>query len=212
MTSLLEPNPELFDYFHGFEVWGTVVNRVPVDTVRLDDVAEITALDLLKIDIQGAELMAFQNAPHLLDKCLVIQTEVEFLPLYVGQPLFSEVEMFLRWRGYNFHRFWPVLNSRILRPMLMDNDIFGGLSQVLEADALFIRDFTHLNRLDDQQLLRMAMILHDVYQSVDVVLRLLMEYDRRNASQFVAAYMGYMENASKAKPEVPAAEALAAPD
>lgn len=51
-----------------------------VETVRLDDVPETASVDLLKIDIQGGELMVFQNAERRLADALVIQTEVEFLP------------------------------------------------------------------------------------------------------------------------------------
>jgi hypothetical protein len=36
----------------------------------------------------------------------------------------------------------------------------------------------------------MALILHDIYKSFDVVLRLLMELDRRRGSGFVSRYAG----------------------
>jgi FkbM family methyltransferase len=74
MTSLLEPNPAVLDLFHGFADWGRVVRTEEVDTVRLDDVKESEGLDLLKIDIQGAELMVFQNATRRLADALVIHT------------------------------------------------------------------------------------------------------------------------------------------
>ena len=56
MTSLLEPNPDLLDFFHGFPEWSAVQERLPLQTVRLDDIPEISNIDFLKIDIQGAEL------------------------------------------------------------------------------------------------------------------------------------------------------------
>ncbi|MBI3445029.1 MAG: FkbM family methyltransferase [Magnetospirillum sp.] len=190
MTSLLAPNFTMLDCFHGFSDWAKVIEEVPLDTVRLDDVAAIDRLDYLKIDIQGGELMVFENATRLLADCLVIQTEVEFVPFYVDQPLFGEVDIFLRGQGFLFHRFWPEAGSRALKPMVIENNIYRGLSQLVSADALFIKDFTRLDRLDDGQLLRMATILHDVYQSLDVVLRLLMEHDRRRGTRYSALYMG----------------------
>jgi FkbM family methyltransferase len=190
MTSLYRPNMELLPYFHGFAEWAEVVEERPVKTVRLDDVREIKRMDYLKIDIQGAELMVFEHAREKLADCLVIQTEVEFLPLYQGQPLFSEVEQFLRGQGFVFHRFWPQPGSRTLKPMVVDGNIYRGLSQLVCGDALFIKDFTRFDRLDEGQLLRMATILHDVYQSLDVVLRLLIEHDKRKGTRFAAAYMG----------------------
>jgi FkbM family methyltransferase len=196
MTSLLEPNVGLYRYFHGFPEWGTVLREEVVDTVRLDDVADIPRLDYLKIDIQGAELLVFKNAKQRLSECLVIQTEVEFLPLYVRQPLFSEVEKFLRSRGFIFHRFWRNPRSRVIQPMLVNGDIYQGLSQIVDADAVFIRDFTRLDRLNDRSLLSMALVMHNVYGSYDIVLRLLIELDHRCGSSFVSRYIGEMNRSA----------------
>ncbi|TAN55678.1 MAG: FkbM family methyltransferase, partial [Magnetospirillum sp.] len=141
MTSLLAPNPDVLALFHGFPDWGRVVSTEGVETMRLDDIAETAGVEFIKIDIQGAELMALSNGLARLSDTLVIQTEVEFMPMYVGQPLFSEVESFLRGRGFMLHRFFPLV-SRVVRPLLVNNDIRAGLSQLLWADAVFVRDIT----------------------------------------------------------------------
>jgi len=188
MTSLLEPNADLLRYFHGFPEWGAVKRRVPVSTVRLDDVKEIKNIDYLKIDIQGAELEVFRNGVNRLRNCLVIHTEVEFLPMYVGQPLFSEVETFLRGLGFIFHRFCPLV-SRTVQPMLIDDDKYAGLSQVFWADAVFIRDFTKLDRLTPNKLKKLALILHDCYGSIDLALRALMVIDEKDKSNLAKKYL-----------------------
>jgi FkbM family methyltransferase len=192
MTSLLEPNPAVLNLFHGFADWGRVVATEEVDTVRLDDIAETEGVELVKIDIQGGELMALSHARRCLADVLLIQTEVEFLPMYVGQPLFSEVECFLRGEGFMFHRFFPAV-SRVVRPLLVNNDIYAGMSQVLWADALFVRDVTRLDALADLQLLKLARILHDCYQSIDLVLHLLGEYDRRTGAALSGAYLSGLQ-------------------
>ena len=178
MTSLLEPNPAVLSLFASFKEWAQVVRTEDVQTVRLDDVAETTGLDLLKIDIQGGELMVFENAVQRLSQAVVIHTEVEFLSMYIGQPLFSDVERFLRGQGYVLHKFAPLV-TRDLSPILLSNDPYTGHSQILWADAIFVRDFTRLELLSSEQLLRMAVILYDCYQSYDIVLHLLREHDRR---------------------------------
>lgn len=178
MSSLLEPNRDLLSCFHGFSEWGGVQKRVPVTTVRLDDVSEIEAMDFLKIDVQGAELLILEHAQKRLADCLVIQAEVEFLPMYENQPQFSEVEMFLRQRGFVVHRFAPLV-SRVIRPMIVNRDVYAAGSQILWSDAVFVRDFTRLGGLSAEQLLKYAFIVHDVYGSFDLALRVLMEYDRR---------------------------------
>jgi FkbM family methyltransferase len=188
MTSLLEPNPAVLGLFHGFPDWGRVLATEEIDTVRLDDVPETLGVEMIKIDIQGAELMVLQNALARLKTVLVIQTEVEFLPMYVGQPLFSEVEMFLRQQGFMLHTFHPV-NKRVVRPMLINNDPRAGLGQVLWADAVFVRDFTALAKLDDQQLLKSAALLHDCYGAADLVTHLLAEFDKRTGATLSATYL-----------------------
>jgi FkbM family methyltransferase len=188
MTSLLEPNRAIFPFFHGFSRWGEVVERVAVKTTRLDDIAEVKALDYLKIDVQGAELMVLQNAPQRLSECVVIQTEVEFLPLYMNQPLFSEVEQYLRSQGFVFHCFVPAPSTRMVSPMILGNDPMNGLSQVFDSDVVFVRDFTRPDAMTSDQMLRMAMILHDIYGSYDVALRLLLEHDRRFGGSLCSRY------------------------
>ena len=193
MTSLFEPNPDVLNLFHGFPLWSQVIATEPVQTVRLDDVPEVVGLTFLQMDIQGAELLALQHAQARLREALVLHLEVEFLPLYIDQPLFSDVEQFLRHRGYLFHRFYHP-TSRALQPMVVRGDINLGLSQLVWADAVFVRDFIRLERLDDRELLTTAAIMHDCYDSWDLTLRLLIELDRRTegtlAPEYLAALRG----------------------
>ena len=187
MTSFLEPNTELLACLHGFPEWGTVEQRISVPTVRLDDVEEIESIDFLKIDIQGAELEVFRNGMNKLKDCLVIHTEVEFLPMYEGQPLFSEVELFLRDHGFTFHRFEPLI-SRILQPLLINDDIRRELSQVTYADAVFVRNFTKFDQLDPVSLKKTALILHEMYGSIDLAFRALMACDAKTGASLVRDY------------------------
>ncbi len=188
MTSLLEPNLAMLGLFERFGEWAEVIEREEIDTKRLDDIAETAQLDLLKIDIQGGELMVFQNATERLRAALVIHTEVEFLEMYHGQPLFADVDRFLRAQGYVLHQFAPLV-TRDFRPVLLGSDPYAGHSQAMWADAIFVRDFTKLDRLSAEQLLRMAVILHDCYRSFDLVLLLLREHDRRTRQGLGARYL-----------------------
>jgi FkbM family methyltransferase len=178
MSSLLEPNAALLGLFHGFPEWSRVVRTEEVDTVRLDDVPETAGVDLVKIDIQGAELMALSNAPQRLASALVVQVEVEFVPMYRDQPLYGDIERLLRGHGFLLHRFEPLV-SRVVKPMLLGGNIRAGFSQVLWTDAIFVRDPTKLDALDDGQLLRTAILLHECWGSVDLALHFLLAHDRR---------------------------------
>jgi len=189
---LLEPDPVVLNCFHGFDEWAKVVDRETIQTVRLDDVAEIDNLDFLKIDIQGAELEVFRNGVAKLTDCLVIQSEVEFMAMYENQPLFSDVDLFLRERGFVLHRFTDQ-TSRVVKPLIVDSNPYAGLSQLLWADAIFIRDFTRFDLLSPEQLLKIAFILHDVYSSFDVALRALLTRDAMLGTRFGEAYLRKLE-------------------
>ncbi|MBX9702046.1 MAG: FkbM family methyltransferase, partial [Acetobacteraceae bacterium] len=152
MTSLLEPDPAVLGLFHGFPDWGRVLATEAIETRRLDDVPEAAGADMIKLDIQGAELMVLRHATARLAEAVVVQAEVEFLPLYRGQPLFSEVEIFLRGQGFRLHRFLPLV-SRALRPVLVNNDPYAGLSQLVWTDAVFLRDPARPDLFTDRQLL-----------------------------------------------------------
>src|ERR1700677_290332 len=187
MTSLLRPNPAVLNLMHGFPEWGLVVQTEEIATRRLDDIPEAADMDLLKIDIQGAELMVMENGIHALKNALLVHTEVEFMPMYVDQPLFGDVDQFLRRQGFVLHRLEEV-RSRVLKPLLVNNDIYAGLSQWFWSDALYIRDFTRLDLFSTDQLLKLSLILHECYGSYDLVLYLLGEYDRRSATKFATRY------------------------
>jgi FkbM family methyltransferase len=198
MTSLLKPNRAVLELFHGFPSWGSIVETIEVDTIRLAEIPETAGMDWLKMDIQGAELMVLQNAGDRIDNALVAHVEVEFLPLYENQPLFSDVDSFMRSRGFVLHQFAPAV-SRIIQPMVIGNDIYRGFSQLVWADAVFVRDITRLDLLDGPSLLKTAAVMHEVYGSYDLVLRLLQEHDRR----FGSAHGGTYISSICVRPEAP---------
>jgi len=105
------------------------------------------------------------------------------------------VDQFLRAQGFVFHRFYPI-RSRMVRPMLLDGDIYAEMSQAVWADALFIRDFTKPESYSDRQLLVTARILHDCYKSFDVCARLLQEHDRRTGGSLLDAYFTGLHRAA----------------
>jgi FkbM family methyltransferase len=208
MTSLLRPNMAVLNHFHGFPEWGRVVATRDVRTVRLDDIPQTVGMRFLHMDIQGAELMALRHATSRLARTLVIQAEVEFLPLYVNQPLFGDVDLFLRRHGFVFHRFHrPV--SRVIAPAIIGGDIFAGLSQLVWADAVFVRDFTRTDVLDDEDLLTLAMIMHDCYQSYDLVIAMLAALDRRRGvDRLVPRYLSATPSRGAAPASVSEAASL----
>jgi FkbM family methyltransferase len=103
MASLFNPDTDRLDLFGGFAEWGRVVGEVTLATRRMDDIEDVAHLDMLKIDVQGAELMVFRGARKRLTDAVVVHTEVSFVPLYTDQPVFGEIDIELRGLGFIPH-------------------------------------------------------------------------------------------------------------
>ena len=150
-----------------------------VDCRSLDDVLDGLAIgnvDELKIDTQGSELLILQGATRWLPRIGVIRCEVEFIPLYVGQPLFDEVVAFLSSHGFRFLAF-------------TDGRNLGGhygIPKQVWGDAVFVRDS---HDRSDATVLRQAVALADSGLWEDAIWLLDNHSDnsRRVLPQFSAA-------------------------
>jgi FkbM family methyltransferase len=192
-SSLFEPDLELAARFNNLAELNQVAFVQKVSTSRLDDVAELRSLpcDILKVDVQGAEAMILTFAKRVLKESVIVQTEVEFVPLYKGQALFADVDQLLRKSGFMFHRFWT-LSGRTYKPLLMNNDLNAVMSQHLWADAVYVPDFQRLARMPSDALLKLAALLHEIYGSFDFCHVALSEHDARFGTSHAANYLALL--------------------
>jgi FkbM family methyltransferase len=186
-SSLLEPNNALADKFNNLDHLLRVVGSWTMETRRLDDLTETAGADFLKIDVQGGELLVLQGAEKRLAEMLVVHTEVEFLPLYKNQPLFADIDSFLRARGFAFHTMKPF--GRTFKPLLVNNDIYASINQMIWADAVYVRDFMTFRELPPISLLKLAAILHENYQSFDLAALALDIHDKQTGSGLLSNYL-----------------------
>lgn len=80
-----------------------VQNIITVPAIKLSSFVKfekIKSIDLLFMDIQGAELIALKGLEDEIDNVKIIHTEVSFLELYEKQPLFKDIKKFLNERGF----------------------------------------------------------------------------------------------------------------
>lgn len=191
--SLFMPNTSLLEKFQLLAEVTTVVGEHPVVTRRLDDLPEIDDIDFVKIDVQGAELGIFQNASRVLGQVLLIQTEVGFVESYSGQPMFSDVDAFLRRNGFQFHDFVG-MGSRSFKPLTNPADPSGhpmtrSFRQKIWADALYVKDWMKLDRLAPGKLRKLAVLMHDLLGSYDLAHAVLEEHDRQTGSDYARRYL-----------------------
>lgn len=180
LTGLLTPDPRTLSLLPLFPEFGRVESTAEVSTRALDSIDEITALDLLKIDVQGSELMVFRSGRQKLSMAVAIQTEVSFLPLYQGQPPFGEVDLELRSQGFVPH---ALVDTRrwIITPLTVNDNPRQPLNQLVEADIVYVRDFREPEAFTDGQLAHLALIAHHCYRSFDLALHCLLTLERRGS-------------------------------
>ncbi len=80
-----------------------VVKKIKVNSKRLDDVIadrQIPAPDFIKLDTQGTELEILAASLTTLNKTLLVESEIELVEIYDGQPLLPEFLRFMFNNGF----------------------------------------------------------------------------------------------------------------
>ena len=174
-TSLYKPDLDASKIFPGFVNQMAVQQTFELSPVELDRVDGLPPQDMLKIDVQGAEKQIIQTGPKTLLDCVAIVIECRFARLYHGEPMFGEVDAFLRDRGYVMHKFIApksacLTNSYLnkLRPRMVG-------SQLVDGDVVYIKDITALHSFSDDQLKHLALFADGAFNSIDLVFYLLDE-------------------------------------
>ncbi len=141
-SSFLEPNWAFIQKFPDARRFETV-RTIRLQAERLDEVLErsgIHDVDLVKLDTQGTELAILQGAERLLATQLVgLEVEVSFAPIYAGQPLFCEVDSFVRQHGFTLFDIKTTYWKRAAGV-----NVGGPQGQLVGGDALYLRDFPRL--------------------------------------------------------------------
>lgn len=109
-SSLLEPNLSLLSKMAEGSLY-EVEKKIPVSITTLDSAIRTTdlSIDFLKVDVQGYELEVLNGASMALDQLIGCELEVSFIEIYKNQPLFAEVDQFMRSRGFflaDLERVW----------------------------------------------------------------------------------------------------------
>ena len=144
------------------------------------------------MDVQGSELSILRNAENVLSNVTMIQIEVAFVEAYKGQPMFSDVDVFLRRNHFQFHTFLGC-QSRAFKPLRNPNHVHGAFNQWLWGEAVYVKDWMNLSRLPDAKLIKMAVLLHDLVKSYDLAHLAFSEVDRKSGSNFATEYIKWMQ-------------------
>jgi FkbM family methyltransferase len=142
LTSMFEPNRAFLDAFPDASRFD-IVGHQEIEADTLDHVLQahaIADLDFIKADTQGSELFVLEGASRALESSVVgVEVEVEFAPIYQGQPLFADVDLFVRSLGYQLFDLRPCYWKRAAGRMAG-----GPYGQIIWADALYLKSIPAL--------------------------------------------------------------------
>jgi FkbM family methyltransferase len=150
-----------------------LLDVVEVETMRLDDAGAIDRIDLLKIDVQGAEAMIFENAKKKLASAVAVITELRFFPLYEGEPLLDVQIARLSELGLRFHKLLFVKSQQVANSQSRRLKTRALSSQALDGDAVFVRDLRDPASVTDEQLRALALLADAVFESYDLTIHCL---------------------------------------
>jgi hypothetical protein len=101
---------------------------ITIPLVRMDDVVK-QKVDLLKIDVEGAEVAALRGAENVLSNCSAVICEVsEYSLRAMGSSHYELYELMAR------HNFMPEVISPVGRSNLVKDQVF------FQYDVLFVKE------------------------------------------------------------------------
>jgi len=173
-SSILKPNRRIIDLYPNAERFD-VMEVVDIHCKNLDGIEDLR-VDFLKIDVQGYELPILIGAKDKLEECLGLELEVYFRPFYENQPLFADIDLYLRNCGFE------LMDIKNLKHFARDG--YYGAGELIFGDAVYVKSINSI--LSESEMVREKLfiinyayenysyaetILLDLYADVGNVLR-----------------------------------------
>lgn len=142
-SSLLKPNKEWLARF-SFSSLFNVKEEALIEVKAFKDIQELENYepDVMKIDVQGAELPILAASGQLLSSAFYVETESGFTENYIGETTFSQIDQFMRDNDFLMFDINP--NHRISRSNILQ-DRKTGREQILWAEAVWLKDYIAIN-------------------------------------------------------------------
>lgn len=200
MSSLYPLSARAIGYLGHFRRHLGTETVTQVQTHRLDDMADLPPLDLLKVDAQGAEVAVLEGARDRLAGAVAVVAEMRFYRLYEGEPELWQLDRALREQGFVLHRFLHQKARMLHHSQRGKVDARAIGSQLIDGDAVYIRCLEDRAAIGDEQLAHLALLAAGVFGSDDLVLWCLDELAARGRvpKRLAPAYAAFLPQAPAA--------------
>ncbi len=108
-----------------------IIHKTKLNAKSLDSL-DVQVIDFIKLDVQGGELEVLKGATKTLRNVVGVESEVEFLEMYVEQPLFGDIALFLKQNDFEFYDFTSLIR--------WGRDCHSHHGQCIFGDGLFLKD------------------------------------------------------------------------
>ena len=174
VSSIFPPNFDFLNKFPDAERFEVQKNiRLNSDTLnnQLKKVG-VNEVDFIKIDTQGYELPILQGSYDYLDSVIGLEIEVEFVEMYKGQPLFNEVDGFVKSKNFSLvdlkRYFWKRKGT---------GNTINKKGQLIFGDALYLKtpeQILKISNISQEKIIR-SIYIYLAYGYVDLSQVLLQE-------------------------------------
>lgn len=174
VSSIFPPNFDLLNKFPDSERFKVQKNiRLNTDTLNNQLIkVGVNEVDFIKIDTQGYELPILQGSYDYLDSVIGLEIEVEFVEMYKGQPLFDEVDGFVKSKNFSLvdlkRYFWKRKGT---------GNTTNKKGQLIFGDALYFKtpeQILKISNINQEKIIR-SIYIYLAYGYVDLSQVLLQE-------------------------------------
>jgi FkbM family methyltransferase len=159
-SSVYKPNNGFMNEFMEVGDFFEVLETISLKTVALGEylpLQGVADIDFIELDTQGAELGILQGTQGFLSSNIVgLRVEVEFAEMYHDQPLFGDVDAYLRQFGFRLFDLERYHLRRNSYPAGVDSR-----EQIVWGQALYLRDFrafSNESAIRKQKLAKLAVV------------------------------------------------------
>jgi FkbM family methyltransferase len=174
VSSIFPPNFDFLNKFPDSERFKVQKNiRLNTDTLNNQLIkVGVNEVDFIKIDTQGYELPILQGSYDYLDSVIGLEIEVEFVEMYKGQPLFDEVDGFVKSKNFSLvdlkRYFWKRKGT---------GNTTNKKGQLIFGDALYFKtpeQILKISNINQEKIIR-SIYIYLAYGYVDLSQVLLQE-------------------------------------
>lgn len=170
---------------------GQVQWRESIHSVALDDIVGSQSLEWLVLDAGCDAADILEHGARTLVDTLIIQVKLAAQPTWSGQP---GLDTILAWAQHHGFRLHQLLDQTMLQAMEERKDLprQPETSELWLYGLLLVPDDQRLAAFTNNQRLKLAFILHSVFQIKDLSYTVLRQSDMETAEEYLEA-AGFFE-------------------